>query len=112
MIYLIYFLMGAGLFFMLGAAIGLLRLPDFFSRLHAAGMLDTAGLLLFISAAVTYTLWKEFSAESVFLSLKLIFIAVFIFITSPTATHAIVDAGIRAGRKPWTKKDDKNGTSS
>jgi multicomponent Na+:H+ antiporter subunit G len=88
---------------MFGAAIGLLRLPDFYSRLHASGMLDTTGLLIFIIGVSTYCLWQDFSVNTVFLTLKLIFIAVFIFITSPTATHAIVDAGIRAGMKPWGK---------
>lgn len=105
--------MAAGLIFMLGAAVGLIRLPDFYSRLHAAGMLDTTGLLLFIASSVTYTLWHDLSLESILMSMKLVFIAVFIFITSPTATHAIVDAGIRAGMKPWTKnKDDENVSSS
>ncbi|MGM0418497.1 MAG: monovalent cation/H(+) antiporter subunit G [Thermodesulfobacteriota bacterium] len=106
MIYLTGFLMVTGLIFMFGAAVGLIRLPDFYSRLHAAGMLDTTGMLLFIASASIYTLWQDFSLDSVFLTVKLLFIAVFIFITSPTATHAIVDAGIRAGMEPWTKKDD------
>jgi multicomponent Na+:H+ antiporter subunit G len=88
---------------MFGAAVGLLRLPDFYSRLHASGMLDTTGLLLFVIAVSTFCLWQNFSVNTVFLVMKLIFIAVFIFITSPTATHAIVDAGIRAGMKPWEK---------
>jgi len=104
MIYFVAFLISLSLLFMLGAAIGLLRLPDFYSRLHASGMIDTTGLLLFITAVSAYCLWKDFSLDSAFLTIKLIFIAIFIFITSPTATHAIVDAGIRAGMKPWKKK--------
>jgi multicomponent Na+:H+ antiporter subunit G len=88
---------------MFGAAVGLLRLPDFYSRLHASGMLDTTGLLLFVIAVSAFCLWQDLSINTVFLTLKLIFIAVFIFITSPTATHAIIDAGIRAGLKPWEK---------
>lgn len=113
MIYVIGFLMIAALFFMFSAAVGLIRLPDFYSRLHASGMLDTTGLLLFISATGLYTLWHDFSLASILLTIKLIMIAVFIFITSPTATHAIINAGIRAGLKPWTKKkDDKNVSSS
>lgn len=103
MIYFISFLIFLSLLFMFGAAVGLLRLPDFYSRLHASGMLDTTGLLLFVIAVSTFCLWQNFSVNTVFLVMKLIFIAVFIFITSPTATHAIVDAGIRAGMKPWEK---------
>lgn len=113
MIYLVGLLMIAALFFMFSAAVGLIRLPDFYSRLHASGMLDTTGLLLFISAAGLYILWHDFSLASILLTIKLVLIAVFIFITSPTATHAIINAGIRAGLKPWTKKkDDKNVSSS
>ncbi|MCB9494952.1 MAG: monovalent cation/H(+) antiporter subunit G [Desulfobacteraceae bacterium] len=103
MFYFIAFLILLSLLFMFGAAVGLLRLPDFYSRLHASGMIDTTGLLLFITSVSVYCLWKDFSINSVFLAIKLIFIAVFIFITSPTATHAIIDAGIRAGLKPWEK---------
>lgn len=103
MIYFISFLIFLSLLFMFGAAVGLLRLPDFYSRLHASGMLDTTGLLLFVIAVSAFCLWQDFSVNTVFLVMKLIFIAVFIFITSPTATHAIVDAGIRAGMKPWKK---------
>lgn len=103
MIYFISFLIFLSLLFMFGAAVGLLRLPDFYSRLHASGMLDTTGLLLFVIAVSAFCLWQDLSINTVFLTLKLIFIAVFIFITSPTATHAIIDAGIRAGLKPWEK---------
>lgn len=112
MIYLIACLMIAGLVFMFGSAVGLIRLPDFYSRLHAVSMLDTMGLLFFVAATGTYTLWHHFSYESVFLTLKIVFIAVFIFITSPTATHAIVDAGIRAGMQPWKKKEEDDVSTS
>ena len=68
-----------GLFFFTGGSIGILRFPDFYSRLHPAGKCDSMGLL------------------------KILMIVVFVSITSPTATHAIVDAGVRAGLSPWTK---------
>ena len=112
MMYLVAFLLIIGLVFMFGAAVGIIRLPDFYTRLHASGMLDSTGLLFFVAATGTYTLWHDFSLASFFLTMKIVFIAIFIFITSPTATHAIIDAGTRAGLKPWKKKDGEDVTPS
>lgn len=91
-----------GFVFFLGGSVGMIRLPDFYSRLHAAGMLDTMGLFLSMLGLALY-LVADFSTANLLSGLKLILIVVFIFITSPTATHAIVDAGVRAGLKPWTR---------
>ncbi len=91
----------SGLFFFTGGSIGILRFPDFYSRLHPAGKLDTMGLLMTMTGMALYTL-QEFTLAAVFTSLKILLIVVFIFITSPTATHAILDAGVRAGLSPWT----------
>ncbi len=98
-------LLTAGLFFFTGGAIGILRLPDFYSRLHPAGKLDTAGQLLALSAVALYVI-GDLSLEHVLTAAKIGLIAIFVYITSPTATHAIVDAGIRAGLKPWRRKAD------
>ena len=92
----------AGLVFFFGGAVGMIRLPDFYSRLHAAGMLDTLGLFLSMGGMALY-LVVDFNLGNCLSALKIILIVAFIFITSPTATHAIVDAGIRAGMKPWKK---------
>ncbi len=94
----------SGLIFFFGGAIGIIRLPDFYTRLHAAGKLDTAGLLLTMSGLAVYTV-SELSLGSLFTAAKIMFIVMLIFITSPTATHAIIDAGFIAGLKPWTKQD-------
>lgn len=91
-----------GLFFFAGGTIGIIRFPDFFTRLHPAGKLDTMGLLLTLSAIALYTA-KDLSFSGIQTALKIILIVAFVFITSPTATHAIADAGVRAGLKPWTK---------
>ncbi len=102
-------LLVTGLFFFLAGAIGVIRFPDFYSRLHPAGMLDSLGLLLSMAGIALYTLLHDgFSIASLLTSLKIMLIVVFVYITSPTATHAIIDAGIRAGLKPWTKNKDKN----
>ncbi len=94
-----------GLFFFTGGAVGIIRFPDFYSRLHPAGKLDSMGLLMSLGGLALYSL-HDFSAGSILTSLKIVLIVVFVFITSPTATHAIVDAGVRAGLDPWTKDDD------
>ena len=96
-----------GLVFFTGGAVGIIRFPDFFSRLHPAGKLDTAGLVTTMGALVLYTS-SSFTLGAVITAFKIILIVVFVFITSPTATHAIIDAGVRAGLTPWGK-DSKAG---
>jgi len=104
MIFIAGLLIFIGLVFFLGGSIGVIRLPDFYSRLHSAGMLDTMGLLLSMSGMALYVL-DHFSMGNLLSAVKIMLIVVFVFITSPTATHAIVSAGVRAGLKPWTKKE-------
>ena len=93
----------SGFFFFLSGAIGILRFPDFYSRLHPAGKLDSAGVLFMMTGMALYTA-QGFTLETVLTSLKIILIIFFVFLTSPTATHAIIDAGFIAGMRPWTKK--------
>lgn len=96
----------AGLFFFTGAAVGILRFPDFYSRLHPAGKLDTLGSLLAMIGLALFNL-HHFSLGALLTSLKIILIVVFVFLASPTATHAIVDAGVRAGLAPWVKGEER-----
>jgi multicomponent Na+:H+ antiporter subunit G len=91
-----------GLVFFTGGAIGILRFPDFYSRLHPAGKLDTAGALLMMIGLALFNL-QDFTLGALLTSVKIILVVVIIFLTSPTATHAIVDAGVRAGLEPWKK---------
>jgi len=95
-------LVAGGLVFFAGGTVGILRLPDFYSRLHPAGKLDTAGSVLAMSGLALFAL-LPISLDSVLTSLKILLIVVIVFLTSPTATHAIVDAGVRAGLEPWKK---------
>jgi multicomponent Na+:H+ antiporter subunit G len=103
---LVMVLLISGLVFFTGGSIGILRLPDFYSRLHPAGKLDTAGQLLTLSAIALYVL-QDFSLINFLTATKILLIVFIVFFTSPTATHAIVDAGVRAGLKPWTKENQK-----
>ena len=98
-------LIALGIFIFFAGALGILRFPDFYSRLHPAGMIDTLGLLLTLSGLALYVLCHHgISGTSVLNAMKIMIIVVFVYITSPTATHAIVDAGIRAGLVPWRKE--------
>ena len=101
---LVIILLFSGLAFFTGGSIGILRLPDFYTRLHPAGKLDTAGQFFTMSAIALFVL-LDFSLANFLTATKIVLIVIFVYITSPTATHAIVDAGIRAGLKPWTKED-------
>ncbi len=89
-----------GLIFFIGGTVGILRFPDFYSRLHPAGKLDTAGLVVTVGALGLYV---AIAQGEILTAVKIGLIFLFVFITSPTATHAIIDAGVRAGLKPWTK---------
>lgn len=95
-----------GLIAFLGGAIGIVRMPDFYSRLHPAGKLDTLGIFAMVVGIALYNL-HHFSFEALLLSIKMFLIVFFVFLSSPTATHSIVDAGMRAGLRHWTKKKRK-----
>lgn len=90
-----------GLVVFFGGSLGILRFPDFYSRLHPAGKMDTLGSFFMLGALALYEL-HHISTGNILTALKIMLILVFFFIASPTATHAIVDAGFRAGLKPWT----------
>ena len=90
----ILFMLG-GLFFFFTGTLGLLRLPDFYARLHATGKADTLGAVWSLMGLAIY---HGFSLTSA----KIVFIGVFMFLAQPTATHAISRAAFRCGVEPWT----------
>lgn len=83
----------AGGFFLLTGGIGVLRLPDLFTRFHAAGITDTlaAGLILLGLIVQTGFSW---------VSVKLALIYGFLFLTSPVATHALAKAARHGKLRP------------
>ncbi len=83
----------AGGFFVIVGALGLVRLPDFYTRLHAAGITDTLGAELILIGMMV-------QAGFSLITVKLILISAFLFFTSPTSTHAIANAAYVAGAKP------------
>lgn len=85
--------MAFGLVFVLAGAIGVIRLPDFYTRLHAAGLTDTLGAELIIFGLILQAGdWQTMA--------KLGLVGLLLFLTSPTATHAVANAAHRAGLKP------------
>ncbi len=83
----------SGVFFFLVSTIGLLRLPDVYTRLHATSKGDTLGAGLCLLGAMFYL---GFSLTS----FKLFLIIVFVWVTSPTASHLIGKSAYRGKVKP------------
>jgi len=83
----------AGAAFCLVGAIGVLRFPDVFSRMHSAGIMDTLGAFLVLVGLMLLAGWSLATA-------KLVFVLAFLWMTSPTATHALAKAAIHGGEKP------------
>lgn len=95
-----------GLFFMLVGTVGVLRMPDVYTRLHAAGMTDTmgAGLLLLGMALQTGVGIMHGESSYWFVLVRIVFIYVFLLVTSPIACHALARAGIAGGVAPWSNE--------
>lgn len=88
----------AGAGFCLIGAIGVLRFPDLFSRMHAAGIMDTLGALLVLGGLILLAGWSLAAA-------KLVFILAFLWMTSPTSTHALAKAAIHCGERPRLSRE-------
>ena len=89
-----------GLLFILLGVVGILRLPDFYTRLHAMGKCDTVGVTLVLMGLAV-------CIGASLTTLKLLLIAAFIVIANPTATHALGRAAIKSGLRPWTRDGEQ-----
>ncbi len=98
-----------GLLFFVATTVGLIRFPDFYSRVHAAGKGDTLSTTLFLGGAILFLL-RDFSGDTLLTAGKLLLIVFYIFIASPTATHAIIDAGYEFRVPYWTRPTKDNST--
>jgi len=96
---LIVVLAAGGTFFGLVAAVGVLRLPDLYTRAHATSKSDTLGAVLTLAAVAV-----AFGPQTP--TVKTVLLLVFMFITNPTAAHAIVRAAADQGIEPWTTADE------
>ncbi len=91
-------LLGGATFFAFVAAVGVLRLPDLYTRAHAASKSDTLGAVLGLAAvAAVYGAGIP--------TVKAVFLLVFMFVTNPTAAHAIARAAYDQDIRPWTVGD-------
>ena len=94
------FLLGGGFFLLIGA-FGMVRFGDFWARLHAASIIDSAGMILIL---IGLTLHEGFT----FITIKIVLIILFLVITAPTASHAIANAAFVSGLRPKNKRTTKN----
>ena len=85
-------LVAGGLFCVIGA-LGMLRMPDFYTRMHAASVIETLGAALILAGLLL-------QAGFTLVAVKLLFVGVLIFFASPTATHALARAAMVRGLKP------------
>lgn len=86
-------MMFAGALLLLIGSIGVLRLPDFYTRLHAAGVTDTLATILLLGGMMVESGFTQTTA-------KLALVGIFLFLTASTATHAVTNAAHKAGLKP------------
>ncbi|TVP44231.1 MAG: monovalent cation/H(+) antiporter subunit G [Gemmatimonadales bacterium] len=93
------FFLAGGAFFLVVSTVGLLRLPDFFSRSHAVGKSETLGSLLLLAGLA---IQNGFALESA----KLVLILIFIAATNPSGVHVLSRAALRKGVPVWIHPDD------
>jgi multicomponent Na+:H+ antiporter subunit G len=100
-----------GLVFFFGCVVGLIRFPDFYTRMHAAGKGDTLSTALILIGFALLAIHQEISISTLLVAAKILGICVFIMLTSPTSTHALMRAGYEDGVVPYEgpgqkKKED------
>ncbi len=101
-----------GLILFFGAVVGLVRFPDFYARMHAAGKGDTLSTMLILAGLAIYVFHDGFTLAHFLVAAKILTICAFIMLTSPTSTHALMEAGYDDGVEPFTRDDDDaNGLS-
>lgn len=96
-------LIGLGSILIIIGAIGLVRLPDVYARIHASGVVDTGGAAMILLGLCLYSGWN-------LVTVKLVVIGVFLFFTSPISGHAI--AQVAHSQKVAFKGVDETKTSS
>nr|WP_262928516.1 monovalent cation/H(+) antiporter subunit G [Streptomyces sp. TRM68416] len=92
--------MTAGALAVLTGAVGLLRFPDFYTRIHAAGITDSAGAgLILLGLLLRVDAWST--------AVRLLIIVLFLALTGPTATHSLAHAARRDGVQMWQEGDPR-----
>jgi multicomponent Na+:H+ antiporter subunit G len=93
-------LMSGGLAFVLAGVVGVLRLPDFYTRLHATSKCDTLGLALMVAGVAVLT-------DPSLVTVKILAVAVLVAVVNATAAHALGRAAHRSGLDPWRLGDPR-----
>lgn len=88
-------LIGTGLFFIALTALGFIRLPDFFTRVHTVSKSETLGIALVLLGLIV-------QEGASLVALKLGLILVFVVVANPVGAHVLTRSAIRTGVKPWT----------
>lgn len=86
-----------GLVLMLIGSIGILRLPDFFCRSHAATKVDTLGIITLLAAFAAYEGLSQTAG-------KLVVAMLFIGLTNPAPVHALARSAVKSGLRPWSNQ--------
>lgn len=95
-----------GLIFFLGTSVGMIRFPDFYTRMHAAGKGDTLSTMLMLAGFGLVTM-EDFSLGSWLLFIKIMGVVLFIFLSTPTSSHALMRAAFEDDEMPMTEEDLK-----
>jgi multicomponent Na+:H+ antiporter subunit G len=96
-----------GLAFFFGSAVGMVRFPDFYTRMHAAGKGDTLSTMLMLAGFGLVTM-NDFSIESWLVFIKILAVILFIYLTTPTSSHALMRAAFEDDEMPMTEDDLRN----
>ena len=94
-----------GGFLCISGSVGLLRFPDFYTRMHAASVTDTLATALIVLGLLLQT-------DSWMVQAKLVMVVVFVLLTSPTASHALAKAALHGGLQPKLGRDLKEISST
>jgi multicomponent Na+:H+ antiporter subunit G len=86
-----------GLFFLLVAAIGVVRFPDVYTRSHAVGLTDSVGAFFLLLGLAVY---QGLGANLV----RIVVVLLLLYLLNPVITHATVRAALRSGLKPWVRE--------
>lgn len=98
-------LLWGGVFFMVVTAVGIMRLPDFYSRAHAVSKTDTLGIGLVVLGLII------FEGASL-VGFKLVIILVSTFVVNPLAAHLLTRAAVRSGVQAWSRESAGRPTNS
>jgi multicomponent Na+:H+ antiporter subunit G len=89
-----------GAFLVLSGGIGVMRFPDFFTRMHAAGVTETLATTLIVLGLMLFAGWT-------IVSFKLLLILLFILITSPVSSHALTKAALHGKLTPLVDENNE-----